>query len=145
MNKLRNLLLATTFAVATSCVDKDPVLMPVKEDLFKENKYGQTFEERLTINGLLGYWERGMYMRDDNNDGKVDEITYVTSDGFIRPLAYDSINNAHYRNQSDDFWVRKSIQITPSLDSAIVKFMDAAKDLKWKYELEKFYQQKRPR
>ncbi len=81
---------------------------------------------------------------DANKDGRIDGMSYtgVEGGGTIRLLAYDTTQREYYETYYSN--LDRALIMTQSLDSAVNQFMDAAKELKWSYELEKYNQQKRP-
>ncbi len=82
---------------------------------------------------------------DANEDGRIDGMVYteVSGGGAVRLLAYDTTQIKYYERYYHN--LDRSLIMTPTLDSTVNKFMDAAKELRWQYELERYKQQKHPR
>lgn len=93
---------------------------------------------------IIGLPESGAttYFYDANQDGTIDGLFYVNSGGHERRLmAYDTTQMDFY----EEYNTKSALKMTPAIDSVMNNFIEAAKEFKWKYEMEKYNQQKRPK
>lgn len=126
-------------ALLTYSCTFDPVPKPDEETVKQSVSYW-TFATQ----GVPKSGSRVQYL-DANEDGRIDGLEYsqnIDGSGSRRLLMYDTTQIEYYKKHFEN--LDRALIMTPSLDSAVNQFIDAAKELKWKYELERYNQQKHP-